>query len=438
VAVAVALLASPSAGARGAADVVIEGAHVEPFAAWVTWKVDRPARVVVEVGAGTEPAIWSRVVTARQAGSYSTTLSPLEPATTYRFRVVATSGSTRSSSEGSLRTAGWPVRAKARVTPGSLKVNTRSVFPRMVWKQCPWAFPASIAAGINVFMGTSCGPPQASMARLAGKALLITDIADRADGPAVIGWHHLDEADAQVDRPEAIPLVPPSSRTGRVPFLTLSSHVWSGASQLPNAAALYPGLVARAEMLGWYVYPLQGLCRKSALAAVYHGQRDLVALARGKPTYQWIEADAMGLCAGLDPSPATIRAQTWLAVAGGARGIGYFPENWKPAVRAEITRLNTELRSLAPALLGPEVPVSVAAPSRVLAGGRTLNGAVYVIAVNPTFARVGARLSVPALGSRQLRVWGEDRTVTVRDGIFTDRFRGLQARVYVAPPPGLG
>lgn len=45
-------------------------------------------------------------------------------------------------------------------------------------------------------------------------------------------------------------------------------------------------------------------------------------------------------------------------------------------VRTEITRLNTELRLLAAALTGPEIPVAVTRPSRVLAGGRTLNGAV--------------------------------------------------------------
>ena len=240
----------------------------------------------------------------------------------------------------------------------------------------------------------------------------------------------------QVDRPEAIPLLPPSSRTGRTTFLTFSNHVWSGAAQLPGAKTLYPGLAARAEVIGADIYPLQSFCRKDALAAVYAAQRELVALARGKPTFQWIEADPMGVCWGLDPSPPVVRAETWLAVAGGARGIGYFPENWKPAVRAEITRLNAELRSLAPALLGPELGVSVASPSKVVAGGSTYNGALYVIAVNPTFARTSARFTVAGLGDRALRVWGEDRLVRPSGGTFTDRFRGLQARVYVAPPVG--
>lgn len=439
-AVAAAAWSLPPVDARPTTPTIaVASTATQSFAARVTWDVDRPAQVVVAVGAGTEPAVWSEVVHARRAGRYTTSLTPLEAATTYRAVVTAAAGGRQAITETTFRTGTMPAKVKARTTPLGLKVNTRLLFPRMVFRQCPSAFPASVAAGINVFFGTACGTAQQSMAALAGKALLVPEVTPRADGPAVIGWHQLDEADVLVP-PETLPLLPPSRRTGRTTFLTLSNHAWSGAAQLPGAATLYPALAARAEMIGIDLYPLQSFCNKALLGAVYAVQRELVALAPGKPTYQWIEADPMSVCAGLDPSPAIVRAETWLAIAGGARGIGWFPENWRPTVRAEITRLSTEIRSLAPALLGPEVPVAVAAPSVVRAGGRSFHGATYVIAVNPSFARVGARITVPGLGrgARTLRVWGEDRTVTAVNGTFADRFRGLQARVYVVPPTGFG
>ena len=350
--------------------------------------------------------------------------------------MTATAGGQQTTAETTFRTGPMPLIAKARVTPLGLKVNTRLLFPRMLFRQCPWAIPTGIAAGINVFMGTACGAPKATISTLAGKALLLPDVSSKADGASVIGWHQQDEADVLVDRPEALPLLPPSSRSGRATFLTFSNHVWSGAAQLPNAGTLYPGLAARAEMIGVDLYPLQSFCNKNLLGAVYSVQRELIALAPGKPTYQWIEADPMGVCWGLDPSPPIVRAETWLAIAGGARGIGWFPDNWRPGIRAEITRLSTEIRSLAPALLGPETAVSVTAPSKVLAGGRAWHGATYVIAVNPTFARVGATIKAPALGTgrRTLRVWGENRTVVAVNGVIDDRFRGLQAHIYIASP----
>jgi hypothetical protein len=428
---------STATAAPTAPALTIASTSTTSFTARLTWDVDRAARVVVALGAGTEPAVWSDVVVAPAAGRFTSSLSPLEPATTYTALVTATSGGGRqSTAETSFRTGPMPRIAKSRVTPLGLKVNTRPLFPRMLFRQCPWAYPNGIAAGINVFMGTACGTPRQSMTALAGKGLLLPDVSSRADGASVIGWHQEDEVDLRADRPEAIPSLPPSSKTGRSTFLTFSNHVWSGAAQLPKADTLYPGLAARAEMIGVDLYPLQSFCNKNLLGAVYSVQRELIALAPGKPTYQWIEADPMGLCAGLDPSPAIVRAETWLAIAGGARGIGWFPDNWKPAVRAEITRLSTEIRSLAPALLGPEAAVSVAAPSKVVAGARTFHGATYVIAVNPTFARVGATVKVPVLGSgrRTLRVWGENRVVTAVNGELDDRFRGLQEHIYILPP----
>jgi len=93
---------------------------------------------------------------------------------------------------------------------------------------------------------------------------------------------------------------------------------------------MYPGLVAAADVVGFDFYPLQELCRRDLVAAVFDSQRELEALAPGKPTFQWIEARGMR-CAGIPGvalSPATIRAESWLAIAGGAHGLGFFPADW--------------------------------------------------------------------------------------------------------------
>jgi hypothetical protein len=250
-------------------------------------------------------------------------------------------------------------------------------------------------------MGTQCVTVPAHLGRLAGRALSVTAIdARNVHGPGLVGWHQLDEADEHVDRPEANPQVPSS--------------------------------------VGFDLYPLQNWCRKDALHAVYDAQVELTSLARGKPTFQWIEAAPMSQCRGLDPSPPVVRSETWLAVAGGARGIGYFPDQWRPDVRAEITRVNRDLAALAPALLDKGGTLPVAQPSAVRAGVRYHNGAVYVIAVNPLFARTTARITVPGLGTTRLRRYGDGTWLTARAGVLQDSFRGLEANVYVAPPPGLG
>ena len=194
-------------------------------------------------------------------------------------------------------------------------------------------------------------------ARLAASARGVGDSGavykDVADGRGTIGWYHRDEADLY-GPPEALPFHPPWQQTKRVTFLTLSGHVYSGSAGIPAGRGVYPKFIARADMIGFDLYPLQVWCRRDAFPAVYEAQRELAALAGARATYQWIEVGRMEFCNGraeLDPTPLTIRAETWLAIAGGARGIGYFPDHWQPPVAHAITQLNTEISALGPALL---------------------------------------------------------------------------------------
>ena len=105
-------------------------------------------------------------------------------------------------------------------------------------------------------------------------------------------------------------------------------------------------------------------------------------------------------------------------------------------VAQEIGRIGRQIASLAPALLGPELPVVANLSSPVKVGARSYAGATYVIAANASFSRLSASFRVPGLKARSVRVYGEGRTVPVRDGRITDWFRGLVTRVYIAAPPG--
>jgi len=197
----------------------------------------------------------------------------------------------------------------------------------------------------------------------------------------------------------------------------------------------YPVLFQIPDVLGFDLYPLQVWCRRDAFPAVYEAQRELAALAGPRATYQWIEVGRMEFCNGrpdLDPTPLTIRAETWLAIAGGARGIGYFPDHWQPPVAQAITQLNTEISALGPALLARALPATASAgPVRV--GARRFNGATYVIAVNTSWRRVTATVGLAGLRG-VARAFGENRALTVRSGGIRDGFGPLQAHVYVVGP----
>ena len=478
---AVAALASAGVNAFRTPVPDVVGIESKPFSAVVKWRVPESGRVVVEVGTDDRYGIWSPTTAAHDAQTGKTTLAGLEPDTTYRFRVVARWRSgVLAEARGSFRTDPWPASVAAvaapaaatsgsasssspfvlppalppGVTPGAtsspssippgtprvessapLLVNGNPIFPRMVWRQCPTYYPTSIGAGINLFLGVSCAGPDEQLDMLAGRALSTVDAKTPGiSGPGLVGWHHPDEADVSVGDPAKLPT---PKANGRVTFLTLTDHFSDRAAPPPNGKGIYPGFYERADVIGFDTYPVEVRCTVEQIDNVYWMQRELVAQTDGKPTFQWIEAGPMEHCRGNeDPTPTIVRAETWLAIAGGARGIGYFPDWWAEDIRNEVKLVNREIVALAPALLSPVARANWSIESPVRIAARRYNGATYVIAVNTSTAPASVSFTVPGLGGRKLRVFRDGRTVTPLGDLVVDKLPGLGVAVYIAPPAG--
>ncbi len=144
----------------------------------------------------------------------------------------------------------------------------------------------------------------------------------------------------------------------------------------------------------------------------------------------------MEQCHKLDPTPAMVRGETWLAIAAGAVGIGYFPDIWPEAIRGEVAKLNQEIVALAPALLGEQGGASGSSRSPVKIGARKHNGALYIIAVNQSNAKVKGLFTAPSLNGRTLRVFQTGRVVNPQGSQVYEDFDPFEARVYVAAPAG--
>jgi hypothetical protein len=188
--------------------------------------------------------------------------------------------------------------------------------------------------------------------------------------------------------------------------------------------------------VGFDTYPLEVRCTISQLDNVYSMQRELVQLAQGKPTFQWIEAGPMEHCPGVAPTPTTVRAETWLAIVGGARGIGYFPDWWQEDIRAEVGQVNRDIVALEPALLGPAGSGTWSLESPVRVAVRRYDGALYIVAANTSTAPAGLSLTVPRLAGRRLHVFADGRVVTPLGDLVVDKLPALGVAVYIAAPVG--
>jgi hypothetical protein len=338
--------------------------------------------------------------------------------------------------------------AHASATARGLVVAGTRFFPVMLLDQCSMDGVArGRALGVNLIVNGSCpglsAPTQLGL--LARAVLGVLPIASRsAQGADLVGWTYPDEPDNNGWTPASLAAAHPYPRgnaDGLVTFLTTSGRFFQkapyAAPQVP--LSLFAGFARLPDMAGFDLYPLNAC--QTDLSAIYDAQRAFVRLAGSTPTFQWIETGPIRptYCGGFAMTPAELSAEVWLAVAGGARGIGYFthtfspgdnPLDVSPAVQGAMRQTNAMLAAVRPGLLGI-TRASSADSTVVKVLARSGGGRLYVIAVNTITSPTKAQIHVPALRDGPATVVGEGRTVVANEHSLIDHFGGLQVHVYV-------
>jgi len=402
-------------------------AALTPFSVTVEWRTDEPTTGRVALALGDRPpTLWSDPV--GPSVEHRATLGGLAFDAPYRALVA---GHTLS-----FTTPRPASGASASTRDGAVLLDGQPFFPLLVWGQCPHVYGDLVTAGVTLLAQNPCGGADEQVRALEGRILSAGIAGEPGEAnPALIGWFYPDEADARRLTAQTLPALPAGPGAGRLAFLTLSNHFYSQAAPLAWGRGMYPGLVAKADVVGFDLYPLQNWCQPDGFHHVYDAQRELLRLAAGKPTFQWLEASTMecGDRPGLRVTPRTVQAETWLALAGGAHGLGFFPGSWTGAVAAAVGELTGTVKAVAPALLRPEVAVEASPPLR--AAARELNGALYVVFANPERRAVQATLRLPGAADRlfaPVSVPGEP--LQAQGGVLRLLVPPLGGGVYVAAP----
>ncbi len=342
-----------------------------------------------------------------------------------------------------------PVTARASVSDSVIHVAGKPFFPIMLIDQCSAAQARQAdRLGVNLILNEDCGSlaPKRQLSLIQPHVLAVLPIQARGTrGGGLVGWTYPDEPEDNAWTPATLARAHPYARgnsDGLLSFVTTGGGFFRAPFRAPSIArSAYGGFAHLADVAGFDLYPL-GHC-SSDLSAVHDAQKQFVRLAGSTPTFQWIETGPLRptYCGGFTMTPAELDAEVWLAITGGARGIGYFTHTWTPEHHAfdvspelvrEIRRLDGILAAVTPGLVGDTVSSgSDSGAVEVLA--RTGAGRTYVFAVNSSQTVQTVKLHVPALRHAPVTVLGERRSIVANDGRFSDVFQPLAVHLYVQP-----
>jgi hypothetical protein len=337
--------------------------------------------------------------------------------------------------------------ADAAVESHVMVVRHKPFFPLMLIDQCtPGAVERAHRLGINLIVNESCAglSPRQQLSMIQRRVLAVLPIERRhVRGGGLVGWTFPDEPEGNHWTPSSLRDAHPyraGSPDGLLSFVTTGAGFFRKPYRDPRVPLSdYRRFARLADVAGFDLYPL-GHCQND-LAVVYDSQRAFVRLVGPMPTFQWIETGPIKptYCGGFQMSPAELRAEVWLAIAGGARGIGFFTHTWSPAhsefdvppaLQRTMKRLSDFLGAVKPGLLG-RTTLSGANSGAIKVIARSGGGRTYVFAVNASRNWVTAALHVPRLRDGQARALGEKRIVPVRDHRFVQEFAPLAVHVYV-------
>ncbi|MSR82246.1 MAG: hypothetical protein EXS58_04895 [Candidatus Latescibacteria bacterium] len=286
------------------------------------------------------------------------------------------------------------------------------------------------------------------------------------EDPTIIAWMHGDEPDNA--QPVAGggwgPAIPPAKIIADYQQLAAkdpSRPVWLNLGQaVANEEWVgrgapwedYPEYCKGADVLSFDVYPVAGIQKpdgENYLWYVAKGVDRLRQWSAGKTVWNVIETTRIQ--SERKATPSQVRAEVWMSLIHGSRGIIYFVHEWEPVfvearllqdpeMLAAVTAINQQISELAPVLNRPIAEraqvTSSAVPIDLMA--KEYGGDLYVFAaaMHPgstagTFQLSGVK------GRKSVEVLGEDRHLEVKDGSFADEFGEYAVHLYRIEGAGL-
>jgi hypothetical protein len=237
---------------------------------------------------------------------------------------------------------------------------------------------------------------------------------------------------------------------------------WIGRGVRRNHPEDYPEYLKGCDIASFDIYPVVHDSPEVSgkLEYVAKGVERLVKWTGGqKPVWNCIECSHISNPKA-KASPAQVRAEVWMALTHGSRGLIYFVHQFEPDFKeaallddpemlAAVTAINRQIHQLAPVLNSPDLRDGLevraervgevdASASDPLANPQPLawrmkryGDTVYLFTVNMINAPIQAAFKLESLtGVSGVEVLEEGRQVAVKDGRFTDTYKPYEVHLY--------
>ena len=371
---------------------------------------------------------------------------------------------------------GMPGFAQVRSPAGAKPLQDENFFPIAVWLQHPRNAEKFKAAGINLYVGLWRGPTSEQLTALkeAGMSVICHQNSTALSHPSreiILAWMHGDEPDNAQSlgsgkgygppiAPEKIQSDYRSIREAdptRPVFLNLGQGVaWDnyiGRGVRRNRPEDYPEYIKGADIVSFDIYPVVHTDPqiKGKLEFVARGVKRLVDWCAGSAKTVWNCIECTHISnPDAKATPAEIRAEVWMALIHGSKGIIYFVHQFQPRfieaalledpeTLAAVTEINAQIASLAGVLNSPTIDAEVAVettdePFEAAVMMKKRDGATYLFTVgmeNQGGLATFRSSALPEHGT--VEVLGEERTLPLARHSFTDSFKPYGVHLYRIP-----
>ena len=346
-----------------------------------------------------------------------------------------------------------------------------SFFPIGVWLQDPRHAERYRELGVNTYVGLWQGPTEEQLAALSAAGMKVVcpwNEVGRAhlDDPTIIAWMLPDEPDnfeartAGETGERKVRNTPAEIRNiyerlrerdpRRPVWLNLGQGVANDDFKGRGARLSdYPQYAAACDILSFDVYPIANLKQADGANLLWYVAKGLQRTREwggpDKVLWNFMECTVIN-----DPArkatPEQVRAEVWMSVVHGSRGIVWFVHQFVPELDTValfkdrdmvqmVKRVNGELAAFAPALNGPDEPgftvesAQARVPVALLAKREGDDVLVFAVGMRNGATEATFRWSTPG-SVREVEVLGEDRSLTLEGGAWRDRFQPWGVHIY--------